>query len=67
MDALVGELTREHNDLDLIARDDHISRMRGVLHEHGFGQSGGVPVSFVLRDKRGHEVDVHPVRFDEWR
>ncbi|HET8525582.1 MAG TPA: amino acid transporter [Actinomycetota bacterium] len=65
VDALVGEQTREHNDLDLIVREDHIARMRGVLHEHGFRQSGGVPVSFVLRDERGREVDVHPVRFDD--
>lgn len=65
VDALVGEQTRDHDDLGLIVREDHVSRMRGVLHEHGFRRSGGVPVSFVLRDERGREVDVHPVRFDD--
>jgi lincosamide nucleotidyltransferase A/C/D/E len=65
VDALVGEQTREHKDLDLIVRDDHLSRMSDVLSGHGFRQSGGVPVSFVLRDERGREVDVHPVRFDD--
>ena len=65
VDALLSGQTRDHDDLDLIVREDHVPRMRGVLHEHGFRRSGGVPVSFVLRDERGREVDVHPVRFDD--
>jgi predicted nucleotidyltransferase len=65
VDALVGEQTREHNDLDLIVRDDHVSRMSDVLHEHGFRLSSGVQGGFLLRDDRGREVDVHPVRFDD--
>jgi lincosamide nucleotidyltransferase A/C/D/E len=65
VDALIGEQTREHKDLDLIARDAHESRMREALATHGFVQvEGGVPQSFVLADERGREVDVHPVRFD---
>src|SRR5215216_4234618 len=31
VDALVGEQTREHKDLDLIVRDSHESRMREAL------------------------------------
>jgi lincosamide nucleotidyltransferase A/C/D/E len=65
VDALVGEQTREHNDLDLIVRDDHVSRMADVLHEHGFRLSSGVQGGFLLRDDRGREVDVHMVRFDD--
>jgi lincosamide nucleotidyltransferase A/C/D/E len=66
VDALVGEQTREHEDLDLIVRDAHEPRMREVLATHGFIQvPGGVPQSFVLADERGREVDVHPVRFDD--
>jgi lincosamide nucleotidyltransferase A/C/D/E len=65
VDALVGEQTREHQDLDLIVRDAHVSRMRQVLATHGFAQvEGGVPQSFILADERGREVDIHPVRFD---
>ena len=46
VDALVGEQTREHRDLDLIVRDAHESRMREVLATHGFAQvEGGVPQS----------------------
>jgi lincosamide nucleotidyltransferase A/C/D/E len=65
VDALVGEQTREHKDLDLIVRDAHELRMREVLATHGFMQVRGVPQNFVLADERGREVDVHPVRFDE--
>jgi lincosamide nucleotidyltransferase A/C/D/E len=65
VDALVGEQTREHKDLDLIVRDAHESRMREVLATHWFTQVRGVPQNFVLADERGREVDVHPVRFDD--
>jgi lincosamide nucleotidyltransferase A/C/D/E len=66
VDALVGEETREHKDLDLIVRDTHEARMREVLTDHGFAQiQGGVPQSFVLADVKGREIDVHPVSFDD--
>jgi lincosamide nucleotidyltransferase A/C/D/E len=66
VDALLGEQTREHADLDLIVRDDHVPRMRDVLQQHGFVPSRGVQGGgFVLRDERGREIDVHPVRFDD--
>ena len=65
VDALVGEQTRDHKDLDLIVRDDDVSRMSDVLYPHGFRLSRGVQGGFVLRDERGRVVDVHPVRFDD--
>jgi lincosamide nucleotidyltransferase A/C/D/E len=66
VDALVGEQTREHRDLDLIVRDAHESRMREVLAAHGFTQVDEDFVgNFILADGRGREVDVHPVRFDD--
>ena len=64
VDALVGEQTRDHKDLDLIVRDDDVSRMSDVLYPHGFRLSRGVQGGFVLRDERGRIVDAHPVRFD---
>lgn len=40
--------------------------MRSALTGHGFELVEGVPDSnFVLRDGRGREIDVHPVRFDD--
>jgi lincosamide nucleotidyltransferase A/C/D/E len=65
VDALVGEETREHKDLDLIVRDAHEVRMRAVLADQGFGQVEGVPQSFVLADMQDREIDVHPVSFDD--
>ena len=65
VDALVGEQTRDHNDLDLIVRDDDVSRMSDVLCPHGFLLSRGAQGGFNLRDERDRLVDVHPVRFDD--
>ena len=65
VDALVGEQTRDHNDLDLIVRDDDVSRMSDVLYPHGFLLSRGAQGGFNLRDERDRLVDVHPVRFDD--
>jgi lincosamide nucleotidyltransferase A/C/D/E len=62
VDALVGEKTREHNDLDLIVRDADEALMRGVLAARGFAQvEAGVPQSFILADGKGREIDVHPL------
>jgi lincosamide nucleotidyltransferase A/C/D/E len=66
VDALVGEQTRAHHDLDLIVRVDDVPRMREILGADGFALVEGAPDSnFVLRDARRCEVDVHPVRFDD--
>jgi lincosamide nucleotidyltransferase A/C/D/E len=65
IDALVGEQTRAHKDLDLIVRHEHVRRMRGVLADRGFEHVRGPDWNFVLRDDAGREIDVHPVRIDE--
>ena len=65
VDALVGEQTREHKDLDVIVRDERETRMREVAGDHGFAQARGVPQNFVLADVTGRETDVHPVTFDD--
>ena len=67
VDALVGEQTRPHKDLDLVVLDEHTGRMREVLSRQGFTHVRGPDWNFVLRDGRGREVDVHPVRFDTER
>jgi lincosamide nucleotidyltransferase A/C/D/E len=65
VDALLGEQTRTHQDIDLVVELRHVARMREILAGRGFELIEGVPESnFVLRDERGREVDVHPVRFD---
>jgi lincosamide nucleotidyltransferase A/C/D/E len=66
VDALLGEQTRTHQDIDLVVQLKHVAAMRSALGGLGFELIEGVPESnFVLRDDRGREVDVHPVRFDE--
>jgi Aminoglycoside-2''-adenylyltransferase len=51
VDALVGEQTRDHKDLDLMVRDEHVSRMSDVLNEHGFRLERGVQGGFGFRDE----------------
>jgi lincosamide nucleotidyltransferase A/C/D/E len=66
VDALLNEQTRPHQDVDLVVRVEDVATMRSVLAPAGFQLVEGVPDSnFVLRDGRGREVDVHPVRFDD--
>jgi lincosamide nucleotidyltransferase A/C/D/E len=66
VDALLGEQTRSHQDVDLVVELRNVPTMRATLAKHGFELVEGVPESnFVLRDGRRREVDVHPVRFDD--
>lgn len=65
VDALLGEQTRDHDDLDLIVRVADVPAMREALAGDGFALDRGEPHSnFVLRDGAGREIDVHPVTFD---
>lgn len=55
VDALLGEQTRDHDDLDLIARLDDVARLQGALAEHGYtAVQGAPPTSFEMVDARGH-------------
>ena len=65
VDALLGEQTREHEDVDLVMRVSDVQAMRDAVAGAGFELNRGEPDSnFVLRDDGGREIDVHPVRFD---
>lgn len=69
IDALVGEQTRAHADLDsVIARED-LDRAREALHPLGYGHAlderPGLPARLVLRAEDGRQLDLHPVLFDE--
>jgi lincosamide nucleotidyltransferase A/C/D/E len=64
VDALLGEQTRAHDDLDVVARLDDGARIEQALRERGYALAGGgAPSSFELVDQEGHQVDVHPVSF----
>jgi lincosamide nucleotidyltransferase A/C/D/E len=64
VDALLGEQTREHDDLDLVTRLEDSARLEEALGERGYSTGYGAPPhSFELVDSAGHQVDVHPASF----
>jgi lincosamide nucleotidyltransferase A/C/D/E len=66
VDALLGEQTRPHKDLDLVVRVEDTARMRDLLASRGLREfRGDLGSNHVIGDGRRLEVDVHPVRFDE--
>jgi lincosamide nucleotidyltransferase A/C/D/E len=68
VDALLERQTREHDDLDLVAELADAERLRAILERAGYELvAGGAPKSFVLVDRDGRQVDVHPVVMDEAR
>jgi lincosamide nucleotidyltransferase A/C/D/E len=79
IDALLGEQTRPHQDLDVIVLLDDVVRMRELLGRDGYGlkelwsenrwvlDAHGIETAtaFVLRDSEGRELDVHAMRLDD--
>lgn len=64
VDALLGEQTREHDDLDLVTRLEDSARIEEALSERGYLLGhGGPPHSFEMVDPEGHQIDVHPASF----
>src|SRR5690242_10185084 len=64
VDALLGEQTREHDDLDLVTRLADSARIEDALRQRGYVLGyGGPPRSFELVDDEGHQVDIHPASF----
>jgi len=66
VDALVGEQTRPHDDVDLWVAIEDDEALRAALGRLGFTQLRvDSPWNHVLTDQRGRQVDVHLVRFGE--
>jgi lincosamide nucleotidyltransferase A/C/D/E len=68
IDALLGEQTRPHADLDIAVRHDDVAELRQLLSARGYEpieRADTQPWMFVLADERGHEVDVHSFTFDD--
>lgn len=62
IDALLGEQTRPHDDLDIVMQHDVVSSFMRVMEGAGFRLvEGGTPTNFVVADDQGHKVDVHLV------
>jgi lincosamide nucleotidyltransferase A/C/D/E len=65
VDALLGEETRAHGDLDLILSTADTAALRRALAPLGFAERpGGSATNFVLADSRGRQVDAHAIEFD---
>lgn len=65
VDAVLGEQTRSHQDVDVIVRRADLSRLQKVLGARGYTrQEGGTESNFVLVDHLGHEIDVHVIDLD---
>lgn len=67
VDALLGEQTRPHDDLDIVVEERHLSRLRAALQDEGFRdveRDDTTAWNFVLGDAAGRQVDVHAIVFD---
>jgi len=68
VDALLGEQTRAHGDLDIALPQEHVSKLRELLASRGYGEQArddSWECNFVLVDPRGCELDVHSYTLDE--
>ena len=67
VDALLGEQTRLHGDLDIALKHKDVPKLRALLEARGYRD---VPrddtrdCNFVMGDEQGHEVDFHSYTFD---
>jgi lincosamide nucleotidyltransferase A/C/D/E len=63
VDALLGEQTRDHDDVDVVIARRDAHNVRDLLGRLGFAHDAtawpGLPARLVLRDSRGRQVDVH--------
>lgn len=66
VDAVLGNQTRPHKDVDIILRVTDLPKLRETLADRGFEiRNSGTESNFVLADRSGIEVDVHAIVFDE--
>jgi lincosamide nucleotidyltransferase A/C/D/E len=65
VDALLGEQTRPHEDVDLVVELVALPSVVAALGGLGFSVAEDhSPVRLVLRAADGRQVDLHPVTFD---
>jgi lincosamide nucleotidyltransferase A/C/D/E len=64
VDALLGEQTRSHDDLDFAIRLADAERLPAVFPEFRRVHRDWGPGAFVLRDSDGRQLDFHLLEFD---
>jgi lincosamide nucleotidyltransferase A/C/D/E len=68
VDALLGEQTRPHLDLDLAVFHKDVPLIRSLLEERGYQevpQDDSWECNFVYGNDRGYLIDIHSCTFDE--
>ena len=68
VDALLGEQTRSHSDLDIAIEQQDVPVLRQLLEGRGYREIKleiARPWNFVLGDASGREIDVHVIVLDE--
>jgi lincosamide nucleotidyltransferase A/C/D/E len=67
VDALLGEQSRSHSDLDIAIEQKNLPKLRELLQERGY-KDIKVEIArdwnFVLGDEHGREIDVHVIEVD---
>jgi len=65
VDALIGEETRLHDDLDIVVRLDEVDRLVDALDSAGFVTVlDNRPTRLVLEGDADRRIDAHPVVFE---
>lgn len=67
VDALLGEQTRMHQDLDIVIQEKDLEKFCAFLTIQGYAeipQDDSCAWNFVLSDEKGHKVDIHVIHFD---
>jgi hypothetical protein len=68
VDALLGEHTRPHSDLDIAMPHKHVPLARQLLEERGYRdvpRSDTRDCNFVMGDDSGRTVDIHTYTYDD--
>ena len=66
VDALLGEQTRPHKDLDIAMEWKDVPKLRGFLAAQGYKQiKEDSKWNFVLGDESRREIDVHAFIYDD--
>jgi lincosamide nucleotidyltransferase A/C/D/E len=68
VDALLGEQTRPHKDLDIAIQQKDVPMLRRFLRTRGYRDvklEEAKPWNFVLGDENSREIDVHVIVLDD--
>lgn len=68
VDALLGEQTRPHQDLDITVQQKDVPKLRRLLQGRGYKDiklQEARPWNFVLGDENGREIDLHIIVIDD--